>query len=261
MSDHRRISRARPEATATRRRRCSCPDAVRSVDLPSFVAVVDAAAAAEVTLGVLPIESSLIGPIAETHDLLFRCAAFDRPRGDAADPTLRRRPRRRKSRRAHEPCARIRLRSTSAVTLLGWRDVRRVPAATTADAAREVADTGDPRQVAIASAEAAAAYGLEVLADDVGDQPRRLHPLRRARAVHAGRRRRGLANGAVFRHRPPARSAVPRARPIGAERCQPRAARVASAPELAVALSLRPRARRPRLRPARAAHRLPSYAG
>ena len=48
------------------------PDAVRSVDLPSFVAVVDAAAAAEVTLGVLPIESSLVGPIAETHDLLFR---------------------------------------------------------------------------------------------------------------------------------------------------------------------------------------------
>jgi chorismate mutase/prephenate dehydratase len=46
-----------------------------------------------------------------------------------------------------------------------------VPAATTADAAREVADTGDPSQVAIASAEAAAAYGLEVLADDVGDRP------------------------------------------------------------------------------------------
>ena len=55
--------------------------------------------------------------------------------------------------------------------LLGARDVRRIPSATTADAAREVADAGDPRQVAIASAEAAAAYGLEVLADDVGDRP------------------------------------------------------------------------------------------
>src|SRR5581483_2923146 len=41
------------------------------VDLPSFSAVVQAATAAEVALGVLPIESSLIGPIAETHDLLY----------------------------------------------------------------------------------------------------------------------------------------------------------------------------------------------
>jgi prephenate dehydratase len=55
--------------------------------------------------------------------------------------------------------------------LLGARDVRRIPAATTADAAREVADAGDPSQVAIASAEASVAYGLEVLVDDVGDRP------------------------------------------------------------------------------------------
>jgi len=55
--------------------------------------------------------------------------------------------------------------------MLGTRDVRCIPAATTADAAREVAEAGDPRQVALASAEAAAAYGLEVLAADVGDPP------------------------------------------------------------------------------------------
>jgi prephenate dehydratase len=48
-----------------------CPDASAAVDLPSFTAVVDAAVAAEVTFGVLPIESSLVGPIAETHDLLY----------------------------------------------------------------------------------------------------------------------------------------------------------------------------------------------
>ncbi len=146
------------------------PDAVRSVDLPSFVAVVDAAAAAEVTLGVLPIESSLVGPIAETHDLLFRAplsiireatlpirhcivglagASLDEARTVLSHPA------------AFDQCR----------ELLGSRDVRRVPTATTADAAREVADAGDPRQVAIASAEAAAAYGLEVLADDVGDRP------------------------------------------------------------------------------------------
>jgi len=146
------------------------PDAVRSVDLPSFVAVVDAAAAAEVTLGVLPIESSLVGPIAETHDLLFRAplsivreatlpithcvvgiagASFDEARTVLSHPA------------AFDQCR----------VLLGARDVRRIPSATTADAAREVADAGDPHQVAIASAEAAAAYGLAVLADDVGDRP------------------------------------------------------------------------------------------
>jgi chorismate mutase/prephenate dehydratase len=32
-------------------------------------------------------------------------------------------------------------------------------------------DAGDPTHVAIASREAAAAYGLEILADDVGDSP------------------------------------------------------------------------------------------
>jgi prephenate dehydratase len=146
------------------------PDAVRSVALPSFVAVVDAAAAAEVTLGVLPIESSLVGPIAETHDLLFRAplsiireatlpirhcvvglagASLDNAQTVLSHPA------------AFDQCR----------DLLGSRNVRRVPAATTADAARDVADAGDLRQVAIASAEAATAYGLDVLMDDVGDRP------------------------------------------------------------------------------------------
>ena len=47
------------------------PAGARTVGLPSFSAVVEAAVEAEVTLGVLPIENSLIGPIAETHDLLY----------------------------------------------------------------------------------------------------------------------------------------------------------------------------------------------
>src|SRR5215472_18686494 len=38
---------------------------------PSFIAVVEAAVAADVSLGVLPIENSLHGPVAETHDLLY----------------------------------------------------------------------------------------------------------------------------------------------------------------------------------------------
>ncbi|HEX7526713.1 MAG TPA: prephenate dehydratase domain-containing protein [Gaiellaceae bacterium] len=146
------------------------PNASRIVDLPSFVAVVDAASASEITLGVLPIESSLVGPIAETHDLLFRA-----PLSIIREATLPIRHcvvglagsslDRAKTVRSH-PAAFDQCRD-----LLRARDVRLVPAATTADAAREVADTGDPGQVAIASAEAAAAYGLEVLADDVGDRP------------------------------------------------------------------------------------------
>jgi prephenate dehydratase len=143
---------------------------VRSVDLPSFTAVIDAASSAEVTLGVLPIESSLVGPIAETHDLLFRA-----PLSIIREATLPIRHcvvglagsslERARTVRSH-PAAFDQCRD-----LLGSRDVRCVPAATTADAAREVADARDPLQVAIASPEAALAYGLEVLLDDVGDRP------------------------------------------------------------------------------------------
>ena len=116
------------------------PDAVRSVDLPSFVAVVEAAAAAEVTLGVLPIESSLVGPIAETHDLLYGA-----PLSIVREATLPIRhclvgARRRQPRRGTTVSAPTRRRSTSAATCSARRDVRRVPAATTADAAREVAE-------------------------------------------------------------------------------------------------------------------------
>jgi prephenate dehydratase len=146
------------------------PDAAVSVDLPSFSAVITAATAAEVTLGVLPIESSLVGPIAETHDLLYgsalsivreatlpiRHCVLGLPGSRLEDAT---------SFWSH-PAAFDQCRE-----LLAGRDVRCVPHATTADAARAVVDAGDPTHVAIASREAAAAYGLEILADDVGDSP------------------------------------------------------------------------------------------
>src|SRR5579862_3536903 len=146
------------------------PDAVRAVGLPSFAAVIDAAASTDVSLGVLPIESSLIGPIAETHDLLFRSplsivreatlpirhciVGIDGARLDDVR-VVRSHP------AAFEQCRSL---------LDGWA-AKRVPAATTADAAREVAEDGDPSHVAIAGEEAAAVYGLAVLVDDVGDKP------------------------------------------------------------------------------------------
>jgi prephenate dehydratase len=146
------------------------PDATQTVDLPSFTAVVDAASAAVVNLGVLPIESSLAGPIAETHDLLYsaplsivreatlaiRHCLVGMPGAEWRDATtVRSHP------MAFDQCREL---------LRDW-GVRCIAAATTADAARDVADAEDPTQLAIASAEAADVYGLDVLVDDVGDRP------------------------------------------------------------------------------------------
>ena len=170
------------------------PDAVRSVDLPSFVAVVDAASAAEVTLGVLPIESSLVGPIAETHDLLFRAplsivreatlpirhcivglagATFEDARTVLSHPA------------AFDQCR----------DLLGARDVRRVPTATTADAAREVADAGDPGRWRSRAPKRPPRTGSRcwrtTSATGRGRSPAssRSRPTRRSAAVRAGARR------------------------------------------------------------------------
>ena len=140
------------------------------VDLPSFTAVIEAASAAEIAVGVLPIENSLIGPIAETHDLLFgsplsivreatlpiRHCVLGLP-GATLDGarTIRSHP------AAFDQCR----------TLLAASTAKQIAAATTADAAREVQEAGDLSQLAIASLEAGETYGLTVVADDVGDKP------------------------------------------------------------------------------------------
>ena len=117
----------------------------------------------------LPIENSLHGPVAETHDLLYEaplsivsevtlpivhCLLAKAPiqvvRGDGRS-------------------ARTRSRSTSAASSCTRSASRCIPSATTADAAREVAESDDPTEAAIASAEAAARFGLHVIAPDVGD--------------------------------------------------------------------------------------------
>jgi prephenate dehydratase len=145
------------------------PEAM-GVDLPSFTAVVRAASEAEVAIGVLPIENSLIGPIAETHDLIYgsplsiireatlpiRHCVLGLP-GASLDNA--------KVIRSH-PAAFDQCRD-----LLAASTAKQIAAATTADAAREVQEHGDPAQLAIASLEAGETYGLEVVADDVGDKP------------------------------------------------------------------------------------------
>jgi chorismate mutase/prephenate dehydratase len=146
------------------------PDAKELLDLPSFTAVVEAATQYEIQIGVLPIESSLIGPIAETHDLLYAA-----PLSIVREATL---PIThcvvglpgasldgvrvvRSHQAAFDQCRDL---------LRGWH-VHCIGAATTADAARDVREGGDSAQVAIASEEAAATYGLEILRHDVGDRP------------------------------------------------------------------------------------------
>ena len=146
------------------------PDAAEAIDLPSFTAVVAAATAAEVGVGVLPIESSLIGPIAETHDLLYqaplsivrevtlpiRHCVLGLPGATLEDATVV----------WSHPAAFDQCRDLFA----SWH-VKCVPAATTADAAHHVSMTADPTHVALAGPDAAEIYRLEVIADDVGDKP------------------------------------------------------------------------------------------
>jgi prephenate dehydratase len=140
----------------------------RQEPYPSFIGVVEAAVAAEVNLGVLPIENSLHGPVAETHDLLYEaplsivsevtlpivhCLVAREPIQVSEVKTLRSYP------VAFDQCREL-------VHALG---AQCIPAATTADAAREVAESEDLTEAAIASPAAAARFGLNVIASDVGD--------------------------------------------------------------------------------------------
>lgn len=139
------------------------------VPLPSFLAVAEAAAAGDVDYGVLPIESSLAGPVNETHDILH-----DFPLSIVGETALRIRH----CLVAAEdvPLDRIRVVRSHPVALdqcrrllasMPWATA--IAAGTTADAARQVAEHGDPGEAAIASERAAQVHGLRVVAGDVGD--------------------------------------------------------------------------------------------
>jgi prephenate dehydratase len=131
-----------------------------------FRAVAEAVAAREADYGVLPIESSLAGAVAETHDLLYEhelaivaeivqpirhCLAAAEAVNLADVRVVRTYP------AAFEQCRR-------ALAGLAF-----IPEATTSDAARIVAERRDPTEAALVSPAAAELYGLTVIADDVGD--------------------------------------------------------------------------------------------
>jgi prephenate dehydratase len=180
------------------------PAGSTAVDLPTFTAVVEATVATDVSLGVLPIESSLVGPVAETHDLLYdaplsivreaslpirHCLVARRPAPVEQFKTIRSHP------VAFEQCRRV--VSQLSATL--------VAASTTAHAAREVAESDDPTEAAIASPEAAEEYGLAIVVDDVSDHPEAftrfvaIAPYTRVEGSHEGWR---TALSFVTDHRP-----------------------------------------------------------
>jgi prephenate dehydratase len=139
--------------------------------LPSFLAVAEATVARAVDFGVLPIESSLSGSVAETHDLLH-----EHPLSIVAETALR--IRHCLCGVAEVPLEKIRVIRSHPVALDQCRGLvaalpraTAIAAATTADAARQVAESRDPTESAIASERAAKLYGLTVLAGDVGDHP------------------------------------------------------------------------------------------
>jgi chorismate mutase/prephenate dehydratase len=138
---------------------------------PSFRAVAEAVSAREAEFGVLPIESSVVGPVAETHDLLYElllsivaevvlpvdhCLVGLAPIELGSIAVVHSHP------VALDQCRRL---------LDGLPGVTLVATATTADAAHDVAERGDSSHVAIASERAARLHGLTVLAENVGDHP------------------------------------------------------------------------------------------
>jgi prephenate dehydratase len=146
------------------------PDAeLRS--LPSFRAVADAVASREVDAGVLAMESSLAGPVPETHDLLFESSlsvigqiVLPIEHCVAAPVDV--------------PLAQIRMIHSHPMALDQCREFLAslpeavaVASATTATAAQHVAQQGDATHAAIASPRAARLYGLEILQDGIGDHP------------------------------------------------------------------------------------------
>jgi prephenate dehydratase len=141
------------------------------VPLAGFRAVADAVVSAEAGHGVLPIESSLAGAVAETHDLLYERALSIV--GETVLPI-----RHCLAAPAEVPLDEIRVVRSHPMALDQCRDLLArlshatvVAAPTTAEAAQQAAADGDPAVAAIVSEEAASLYGLTILLEDVSDSP------------------------------------------------------------------------------------------
>jgi chorismate mutase/prephenate dehydratase len=147
------------------------PAAGELLAVETFADVIQAAVEGSADYGVLPIESSLAGPVAETHDLLY-----DAPLSIVGETALA--IRHHLVARAPLPLEEIRIVRSHPVALeqcrhlLGTlRGAKAIASSTTAEAAAQVAGSTEPGEAAIAGERAARIYGLHVLAPDVGDHP------------------------------------------------------------------------------------------
>jgi len=139
------------------------------VPCPTFEDALNAVAAGEVDLGMIPIENSLAGRVADIHHLMPTAGLhiigewFLPIRNQLMAPsgaTL-------KSIKFVESHIMALGQCRNFVRKLG---VKTIVAADTAGAAREVSERGDQTRAAIASRLAAEIYGLEILAEDIEDE-------------------------------------------------------------------------------------------
>jgi prephenate dehydratase len=141
------------------------PDA-RPLPCRTFARAFDALGAGEVAKAVLPVENSLGGIVQEVNDLLWGKPGL-RVAGEVVHPI-----RHCLLGRARERTARAISHPQALAQCAGWlraRDIEPVPFHDTAGAARQLAEWPQPGTAAIASATAAARYGLDVLARDIQD--------------------------------------------------------------------------------------------
>lgn len=146
------------------------PTGAELVSLPTFAAVARAAASCEVDYAVLPIESSLGGPVAETHDILYSTEELS-IQAQTVIPikhallALARVPLEQITIVRSHPQAIDQCRELLAS--MPWATA--IASSTTAGGAKLVAEHREPHEAAIAPLRAAQLFGLVVLAEDVGD--------------------------------------------------------------------------------------------
>jgi len=136
---------------------------------PTFEDAFAAVKEGEAALGMIPIENSLAGRVADIHHLLPNSGLyvvgehFQRVRHQLLAPPGAQLDRLRRALSHEQALSQCRLMLRD----LGLEPVRR---ADTAGAAREVAERGDPAEAAIASSLAAEIYGLEILRSHIEDR-------------------------------------------------------------------------------------------
>ena len=172
------------------------------VPLAGFRAVADAVASMDAMHGVLPIESSLVGAVAETHDLLYERRSRSSPRPCCRSSTAWRRRRRSRWR---SPGRALAPDGARPVPRLARADAGSgaFPVPTTAEAAQQAAEDGDPTHVAIVSPRG----GRSLRADGARRRHRRPPAFTRFVSVAPytalDRPRENCAHGVLVRHRAP----------------------------------------------------------